>query len=59
MKIALVKDGQVVNVIVCDMENCSVYEEDHDHVVNVTNTFVGIDWTYDGSQFIAPPVEEE
>ena len=59
MLIALIESGMVVNVIVCDMENCSLYESDFDHVIDITGQEVGIGWEYDGTDFIAPPPPPE
>lgn len=55
---ALVKDGQVVNVIVVDdVGFLDVIRDDYDHIepVDEHDPRPGMGWAYDGATFTAPP----
>lgn len=57
MKIALVKNGKVVNTVVGPDLNIP---GDYDYIVDITGTSAGIDWDYDGATFTDNrPIPEE
>ena len=49
MIVALVNNGKVVNVISVDsLENAP---QGYQHIIDITNTEVGIGWDYNGQSF--------
>jgi hypothetical protein len=56
MRYALVKDGQVVNVILWDGE--TPFDADSTPVLIPDELAVGPGWSYDGTSWTAPAVEE-
>jgi hypothetical protein len=55
MRLALISDGKVVNVIIADQAFADSISDQYDHVVDVTNLNVGPGYLYDGTNFSAPP----
>lgn len=59
MEYALIKNGEVQNVIVADESFISMIASEWDHIERIDTPAeqalgVGIGWTWDGTQFIAP-----
>lgn len=59
MNYALIIDGIVTNVFVCDTDENAREVYPGSVVVNIDETAVGIGWSYDGSTFTAPPAPEK
>lgn len=56
MNYALIKNGIVVNTVVCESDE-SAHELFHDFtVVNITESAAGIGWSYDGENFTASEI---
>lgn len=59
MNYALIIDGVVENVFVCDTNEIARTIYPGNIVVNIDDTGAGIGWSYDGNSFIAPPEPEK
>ena len=57
MNYAIIVDGVVVNVIVWDGD--APFTADGSLVLIPDDVPAGIDWTWDGSNFTAPPVPQD
>ena len=58
MKIALIKDGLVENVIKADSMDVAMLFPEH-LCIDVTGLYVGPGFTWDGNEFTAPVRSEE
>lgn len=56
MRIALIKNGKVDNIIIADMEFAG--ELGYDQAIDADSTTIGIGWVFDGEKF-TNPIEQE
>jgi len=59
MKAALIKNGEVENIIESSSGHNDRIANQYDAVINVSALSVGIGWGYDGSTFTPPPKTQE
>jgi hypothetical protein len=52
---ALITAGVVVNLIVADSDFIALIQNQYDSCIDVTGIYCGVGFTYDGTNFIAPP----
>lgn len=58
MNYALIKNGIVVNIVVCESDDAAIELFQDFTVVNITDSSAGIGWSYDGKSFSAPETEQ-
>lgn len=54
MNYALIKNGIVVNTVVCESDDVAIELFQDFTVVNITDSSAGIGWSYEGNNFTAP-----
>lgn len=54
MNYALIKNGIVVNTVVCESDDVAIELFQDFTVINITGSDAGIGWSYDGNNFTAP-----